>query len=223
MIALLVEALTGYLQFFPFLLLLQLAMNRRCRQEQLQVRRGAWVLWQLFALMVVEVLSVTGSAGILDMGPRGAAMFGPRELNLLPFFMPGASAARLGLVLNTILFIPVGFFMPLLWKRCERFGRVLGLGFALSLWVELSQLLNWRVTDIDDLITNTLGAVIGWLLYRLVGWKLAPAFQLDNTRAGFWARHYALVSLAGMCLYNFLVRPFISLGLNSLLGGLVPI
>ena len=197
MIALFLEALTGYAAFFPFLLLLQIIMNRRCRKEQLQVRRGAWVLWQLFAFMVVEILSVTGSAGILDVGTMGAAMFGPRELNLVPFFMPGAQATRLGLVLNTILFMPVGFFLPLLWKRCEHFGRLLGLGFALSLWVELSQLLNWRVTDIDDLIANTLGAVIGWLLYRLAGRRLAPAFQLDNTQAGFWVRHYALVSLGG--------------------------
>ena len=219
MIALFLEALTGYAAFFPFLLLLQIIMNRRCRKEQLQVRRGAWVLWQLFAFMVVEILSVTGSAGILDVGTMGAAMFGPRELNLVPFFMPGAQATRLGLVLNTILFMPVGFFLPLLWKRCEHFGRLLGLGFALSLWVELSQLLNWRITDIDDLIANTLGAVIGWLLYRLAGRRLAPAFQLDNTQAGFWVRHYALVSLGGICLYNFFVRPFISLGLYSLTGG----
>ena len=37
---------------------------------------------------------------------------------------------------------------------------------SFSLAIELSQLLNNRITDIDDLFTNTLGAMVGYLLYR---------------------------------------------------------
>ena len=37
---------------------------------------------------------------------------------------------------------------------------------SFSLAIELNQLLNNRITDIDDLFTNTLGAIIGYLLYR---------------------------------------------------------
>ncbi|HBT95229.1 MAG TPA: hypothetical protein DEB24_03600 [Coriobacteriia bacterium] len=39
---------------------------------------------------------------------------------------------------------------------------------GLSLLIELSQLLNNRLTDIDDLIINTVGALIGFLLCRIV-------------------------------------------------------
>lgn len=39
-------------------------------------------------------------------------------------------------------------------------------GFFFSLAIELNQLLNNRITDIDDVFTNTLGAIIGYLLYK---------------------------------------------------------
>ena len=39
-------------------------------------------------------------------------------------------------------------------------------GILFSLAIELNQLLNNRITDIDDLFTNTLGAIIGYLLYK---------------------------------------------------------
>ncbi|MED1407146.1 VanZ family protein, partial [Bacillus mycoides] len=34
--------------------------------------------------------------------------------------------------------------------------------------IELNQLLNNRITDIDDLFTNTLGAIIGYVLYKVL-------------------------------------------------------
>ncbi len=41
-------------------------------------------------------------------------------------------------------------------------------GFTLSLIIELSQLFNRRITDIDDLMMNTLGALIGWAIFRMM-------------------------------------------------------
>lgn len=41
-------------------------------------------------------------------------------------------------------------------------------GILFSLAIELNQLLNNRITDIDDLFTNTLGAIVGYVLYRVL-------------------------------------------------------
>ncbi len=42
------------------------------------------------------------------------------------------------------------------------------LDSVFSLAIELGQLLDNRITDIDDLSMNTLGAIIGYLLYRVL-------------------------------------------------------
>ena len=67
---------------------------------------------------------------------------------------------------NIAMFIPFGFVLPLLWQKFERFGMIAGTCFAISLVIELVQFVNpLRATDVDDLIMNTLGGTIGYLLY----------------------------------------------------------
>lgn len=70
-------------------------------------------------------------------------------------------------LLNILLFIPLGIFLPMLWKEKynNKFLKVLMFGFVLSLVVEVLQIFTFRLTDINDLITNTLGTIIGYLLY----------------------------------------------------------
>lgn len=85
-------------------------------------------------------------------------------LNLLPFV--GIAADWKNALLNIALFIPLGFLLPLLWRQYRSLAALAAFGFALSLAIELSQLFVLRATDVNDLITNTLGAVLGWLLAR---------------------------------------------------------
>ncbi len=69
---------------------------------------------------------------------------------------------------NVTLFIPFGLLIPLLWD-CDP-GRWVGLiCFSLSLFIELGQLLlGWsgRAFDVSDLLCNTLGGLLGWLIWR---------------------------------------------------------
>ena len=55
-------------------------------------------------------------------------------------------------------------------KRMWRRVRPL-IVFLLSLGIELAQLLNYRVSDVDDLIMNTLGAFLGYALLMLLSRK----------------------------------------------------
>ncbi|MBS4210194.1 VanZ family protein [Bacillus sp. FJAT-50079] len=62
---------------------------------------------------------------------------------------------------------PLGFSIPLRFK-VNRFWKVTLLGFFTSCLVEVIQLFtSIRSFDVDDLILNTLGAMIGFVLYRL--------------------------------------------------------
>ena len=88
-------------------------------------------------------------------------------LNLIPFqdFSP---SNILGMVLNAIMFAPLGFLLPAYFERYRHWGRTLAAGFLTSLTVELIQLFTFRATDVDDLIMNALGTVVGFLLAKLI-------------------------------------------------------
>ncbi|WP_341995236.1 VanZ family protein [Microbacterium sp. LWH7-1.2] len=81
-----------------------------------------------------------------------------------------ADPAVLQLLLNVLLFVPLGFFLRVLGGRGVITALVVGV--ALSGFVEITQLTGvwglypcaYRVFDVDDLLTNTLGAVLGSLL-----------------------------------------------------------
>ncbi len=92
----------------------------------------------------------------------------PMGVNLRPFSYDGNAriATRLNL-LNIFMFLPLGFLLPLIWKEHRSFIRTALTGLYFSLLIELCQLFNHRATDVDDLIMNTLGAVIGWGIWRI--------------------------------------------------------
>lgn len=69
---------------------------------------------------------------------------------------------------NIILFIPIGLFIPLLSKPLRKFKYTLLFGISISFLIECSQLFLIRGSDIDDIILNTIGTIIGFCLYKLV-------------------------------------------------------
>ena len=69
------------------------------------------------------------------------------------------------------MLVPLGFLLPLWWRDYQRLAPTVVAGAGLSLLIEVSQLMNGRATDIDDLIANTLGALAGYLLWCLLGKK----------------------------------------------------
>lgn len=70
---------------------------------------------------------------------------------------------------NVIAFMPFGFFVPILRGKDRRPGRMAFLTFLLSLTIETIQLLA-RVGsfDVDDLILNTLGGILGYFLFYIL-------------------------------------------------------
>lgn len=68
---------------------------------------------------------------------------------------------------NAVMFMPCGFFIPRLFERFRRFGKFICLSLGILLSVEIIQVLTLRGSfDIDDIILNISGAVIGFLLSK---------------------------------------------------------
>ena len=92
-----------------------------------------------------------------------------------------ASAASAQLLLNVVLFLPLGFLLRYRFRRGPVVAVLVGL--AVSVLIETTQgtavfgayACPYRVADVDDLLTNTAGAALGWLLaWAVARWLPAP-------------------------------------------------
>ena len=79
--------------------------------------------------------------------------------------------SRTQLLGNTLLFMPWGFFLPLLWRKFRRFFPIAGMCLLLTCLIEGTQLFIGRTVDVDDLLLNFLGSLCGaglwWIVHRL--------------------------------------------------------
>lgn len=82
---------------------------------------------------------------------------------------------------NFIMLLPLGIYLPLLYRKLRKvsgFFAVLFISFLVSVSIEILQLAtNYRSTDVDDVILNTLGAVTGFLIYQLVRLIINPKLK----------------------------------------------
>ena len=97
----------------------------------------------------------------------------PFRINSVPFvnlFNHGSARTEwINLIGNITMFIPLGIVWPSVFRELNTPVKVIAAGMGYSLLIEAMQLVFYtRVTDIDDLILNTLGYVIGYGIYLLV-------------------------------------------------------
>lgn len=94
----------------------------------------------------------------------------PFRINLLPFVYlfdyPALKEALLNLIGNTTMFIPVGIIWPMVFKKLDTPAKIISAGVGFSFCIEILQLPFYdRVSDVDDLILNSLGYIIGYGIY----------------------------------------------------------
>ena len=100
-----------------------------------------------------------------------ATMF-PLRINLIPFVnlfdYQIFRELLINVIGNTTMFIPLGIVWPIVYKKLDTHKKVIAAGIGFSLCIEILQLPFDRVTDIDDLILNSLGYLAGYGMYLLV-------------------------------------------------------
>lgn len=92
-----------------------------------------------------------------------------RFLRLLGSSDPGLRRhAVINLIGNVIMFIPLGFCLPMLFRRQRKLWAVLLTTALVITLVELAQLFTLVGScDTDDLILNVLGAAIGYGIFKI--------------------------------------------------------
>ncbi len=149
---LLSRASSGYVFIIPVLIVFFLLLSVFCKkQKPLHI-----VTTFVFCFYLFLIIAATG------IGNTVVSSFSP-EIIWVPF--RDMFVAPKHFALNITAFIPFGIFLPLLYKKFCNIKLVVLAGFLFSLCIELVQMFGWGVTEIDDLMANTLGVCLGYCAY----------------------------------------------------------
>lgn len=152
------------------------------------------------ALCLILAVYLSGVFAVVGLPTVKYIRFDP-NINLTPFAYMFSDLANS--LLNVLLFLPLGFLLPVCWKDFKKFHRTALFGLSASLLIELLQIFTRRATDINDLMTNTLGTVLGWALARLFLRAFPSVSSSWKTGEVYW--------ICGLAFANmFFLQPFLS-------------
>ncbi len=158
------------------------------------------ILYYYLGVMLSRIVGIPTLQDYIRLSGLGESFFNP-NINLIPF----SDGFSLGFILNIVLFLPLGFFCPLISKYYQSVKHTFFIGFGLSLFIEIIQLFTqYRATDIDDLITNTVGALLGYCCFRIL-YRLVPArfHSADNYTEPHSMRYLPVVIIGIAFLLGF--------------------
>lgn len=119
----------------------------------------------------------------LTMMPGAEPGIAPARVSLVPL-RDLVTMGALGIAGNLLIFAALGFFAPVRWTALASVPRVLALGAGCSVLVETAQyvLRLDRVSSVDDVLVNTVGAVLAALASRR-WWRTAAPAPAPSDRA----------------------------------------
>lgn len=193
-----IDCISSIIFVIPAILILQYLIFRQRNLNQ-------FIAILIFALYLIAVFTVVGIPTVgtfrVDFG-----------FNLIPLIdiVNSPFEYTKNTILNIILFVPLGFLVPAIWKNYRSMKTMLIMGFALSVSIELLQIFTFRLTDIDDLITNTAGAVIGYYIAKRYSFKLPLKIPDHNEDL---MRYEPVIVLVVMLLIAAFLKPMVSNGI----------
>jgi len=104
-----------------------------------------------------------------------------RSINIIPFktilqYLINPSSIRatiINIAGNIVAFIPMGFLLPMISNKCKDFKVSILIIIIATMTIEILQYITGvGASDIDDLLLNTLGGILGYLIYKHVASKL---------------------------------------------------
>lgn len=186
----LIRSMSGYVFMIPIVILYFLWLKKSGKAQSFLHTVAVFV----FGYYLFGLLTVTG------IGYTSTINFRP-NISWTPFI--GMITGPIDTILNVVLFAPLGFFLPLLYKKYQRMKTVAVAGFLFSISIEIVQMFGWGSSDINDLMTNTAGACFGFLAYHLIS-RILPA----NFKKQLQSEHvYAIaeVLLLAICTFAIMV------------------
>lgn len=110
--------------------------------------------------------------------------------------------------LNMLMFVPLGFLLPIVFpKSCRKYSRVLLVSFLATLATELIQIVTQRGTDIDDVIANTLGGLVGFALFLILHGIISKLRHKE-----IQVSHYTRSLIKGIVLCCVIAAVYVGIG-----------
>lgn len=142
------------------------------------VTAGKILFWGLFICYMVVVLGVT----LLDRGGHW------QNNKMMPLFYSykdawvnfSATSWR-NIILNICMFIPFGFLLPSGISFFRRFWKTYFAGLIFTVFIEgVQMLLSRGIFELDDIMNNTVGAMIGYGIYALINFVILKRKKNQN-------------------------------------------
>lgn len=144
--------------------------------QTINIKREAELLLVYLCIIVIvrftffPLATVDGNIPVLSQDLSGIL---PLRINFVPlvhlFDYPTLREAWVNIIGNVAMFIPVGIVWPLVFRTLNTPLKAILSGAGFSLTIEMLQLpFRARVSDIDDLILNSLGFIIGYSIFVFV-------------------------------------------------------
>jgi glycopeptide antibiotics resistance protein len=128
---------------------------------------------------------------------------GTRNINLIPYKAPlllNATPDYGEMIMNVLIFVPLGLYAGILFKSWS-FGKKVFLAFSVSFLCEVFQfILRIGLFDTTDLVNNTLGGIIGLIIYK--GIEKA----MGSSKAQKYINVFSLIGTFSVLLFLFLLK-----------------
>ena len=163
-----------------------------------KLRFHSWkrtIIYMVFGFYLATLLALVGFPNVMSLGVNF-------EVNMIPFVDMVSDFTNA--CLNVILFVPFGFFLPILWDKFRKTKNVALTGLMTTLLIEISQIFTFRTTDINDIITNTIGTMVGYFIARWITNKFTKRILLDSKICDFY------ILCGTVVLVMFFFQPFVS-------------
>ncbi|MEG0025787.1 MAG: VanZ family protein [Bacilli bacterium] len=168
-----------------------LLKNRKSVEIYKELLMLLFIIYIMFLFYVVTFQDVTWSTS-----------------NLIPFkeilrYEFGSRLFFLNVIGNMLMFIPYGFFIGYILKT-KKITTAIILAVIASMTIEITQLQVGRVFDIDDIMLNVVGVILGFYLYRFldsIKERLPHIFKNSHV---YNAVVIVLLTLFILYLFNFI-------------------
>ncbi|MGM9987627.1 MAG: VanZ family protein [Bacillaceae bacterium] len=138
----------------------------------IQRKKKAPVIRHLTIYVLIGCFVVIAIATIF----LGGITFKPDHyfLNLKPFiwvnetYTMGFDKMIRQLLLNILMFVPLGVLLPMIFKSLRSFWKLALCTLSITILIEVLQYFTGRSADIDDVIMNGLGGIIGYGVFVLL-------------------------------------------------------
>lgn len=190
--------ISGYIPMIPVMLLYFFILRIKGKKQTI----AHVILTFVFCFYLFGILTMTGIWWFKSFSPRFV---------LVPFV--DMVRGPIDTALNVLLFMPLGFFLPILYEKFGKMRAVVVAGVLISLSVEIVQMFGCGATDINDLITNTVGSCLGYCVYlllrRIIPQTWIKTFQVEGIQCYCELSFCWILSLLIMATIQFNIYRFL--------------